>query len=141
MTMYQTLELTRTRDTFVWQGRLFSTSILLIFVFSHFYKLITYHGNLELTIWRSIFVFDARKIMCNHSTADEQDTPCMMVLFPLQSFNYKALTHFWLVTWSNSDIEIIITWHEGYLILQIFNDWFMFVIRMKYSYMYIKKIG
>ena len=128
VTVYQIHELTRTRDTFVWQGRLFRTSILLIFVFSHFYKLITYHGNLKLTVWRSISVFDARKIVCNHSTVD-QDIPCKISLFPLQSFNYKARTHFWLVTWSTSDIETIVTCHVVCLIWQNCIDLFLLVYK------------
>jgi hypothetical protein len=100
-------------------ARSFRTSILLIFVFSHFYKLITYHGNLKLTIWRSISVFDARKIMCNHNTTD-QDILCKISLFPLQSFNYKAPAHFWLFTWTTSDIETIMTCNIVYLIVHIF---------------------
>ena len=129
VTVYQIQELTRTRDTFVWQGRFFRTSILLIFVFSHFYKLITYHGNLKLTVWRSISVFDARKIVCNHSIAD-RDIPGKISLFPLQRFNYKAPTHFWLVTWSTSDIETNVSYrtcHVVCLILQMFIDVFLLV--------------
>ena len=143
VTVYQIQELTRTRDTFVWQGRLFRTSILLIFVFSHFYKLITYHGNLTLTVWRSISAFDARKIMCNHSIVD-QNLPCKISLFSLQSFNYKAPAHFWLCTWSNSDIETIIMCHVICLIQQIFvnsliNRNFINIWR-KYSFGYIEYI-